>query len=134
MYELETVKGCLISDRCHLLNGSWRRPLRDGLEMKQFRELLGLLVNFIPNSSLDTWTCSLGNTSDFSVSSMRHLIQNSSLLSIEDQKPLNSSSLIARLLLSYGNCHCLSTRNSSGNSPSPVKASTEGGRSRDLTT
>ncbi|GJV79565.1 reverse transcriptase domain, reverse transcriptase zinc-binding domain protein [Tanacetum coccineum] len=66
MYELETIKGCLISDRCHLLNGSckltwaWRRSVRDGLDMEQFRELLGFLVNFIPNS-------------------------NSSLLSIEDQ-------------------------------------------------
>lgn len=57
MYELETVKGCLISDRCHQLNGSrnftwaWRRPVRDGLEMEQYRELLGLLVNFVPSSS-----------------------------------------------------------------------------------
>ncbi|PWA59872.1 reverse transcriptase domain, Reverse transcriptase zinc-binding domain protein [Artemisia annua] len=83
MYYLENFKDCLIMDRYYLLNGSinrvwsWRRPIRDGQELEQYNNLVGLLNNFVPSDSPDSWTCSLNNSNKFTAASMRCKIENS---------------------------------------------------------
>ena len=84
---LETSKICSIKDRCQLVNGSthynwcWREPIRDGIEMEQLIDLVGLLNNFIPSDVPDSWTFTLDNSNIFSVHSMRRHIEGNTLLS-----------------------------------------------------
>ena len=80
MHYLENFKDCLIMDRCYLsINRvwSWRRPIRDGQELEQYNNLVGLLNNFVPSDSPDSWTCSLNNSNKFTVASMRCKIEDS---------------------------------------------------------
>ncbi|GJY85830.1 RNA-directed DNA polymerase, eukaryota, reverse transcriptase zinc-binding domain protein [Tanacetum coccineum] len=92
LYSLEIAKDCLVADRytfsassdgspaCFSWVWTWRRPIRDGLEMAQLQDLMGLLINnFVPHNSPDTWTCSLDTSNLYKVSSLRRLIDHQTL-------------------------------------------------------
>ncbi|GJX40150.1 hypothetical protein Tco_0255140 [Tanacetum coccineum] len=82
LFALETNKECRISDRCFTLNGlthhvwAWRRVVRDGHKMDQLRDLLGLINNFCPSNSPDSWAFTLSTQKSFTVASMRREIEN----------------------------------------------------------
>ncbi|GJV62328.1 RNA-directed DNA polymerase, eukaryota, reverse transcriptase zinc-binding domain protein [Tanacetum coccineum] len=81
IFAFEINKECRISDRCFTLNGlthhvwAWRRVVRDGHEMDQLRDLLGLLNNFCPSNSPDSWAFTLSTHKSFTVASMRREIE-----------------------------------------------------------
>ncbi|GJV04827.1 putative RNA-directed DNA polymerase [Tanacetum coccineum] len=91
LYSLEIAKDFLVADRyvfsasdgspaCFSWAWTWRRLIRDGLEMAQLQDLMGLLINnFVPHNSLDTWTCSLDTSNLYKVSSLRRLIDHQTL-------------------------------------------------------
>ncbi|GKA47992.1 RNA-directed DNA polymerase, eukaryota, reverse transcriptase zinc-binding domain protein [Tanacetum coccineum] len=81
LFALETNKECRISDLCFTQNGlpyhiwAWRRVVRDGHEMNQLRDLLGLVNSFCPCDTPDSWAFMLNTHKYITVASMRREIE-----------------------------------------------------------
>nr|GEV82815.1 RNA-directed DNA polymerase, eukaryota, reverse transcriptase zinc-binding domain protein [Tanacetum cinerariifolium] len=71
LYSLEVAKDCIVVDHyvfsasngspaCFLWAWMWRRPIKDGLEMAQLQDLMGLLINnFVLHNPLIHGHCSV---------------------------------------------------------------------------
>ncbi|GJT69400.1 putative RNA-directed DNA polymerase, eukaryota, reverse transcriptase zinc-binding domain protein [Tanacetum coccineum] len=76
LFALETNKECHISDLCFTQNGlphhiwAWRRVVRDGHEMNQLRDLLGLVNSFCPCDTPNSWAFTLNTHKYIIVASM----------------------------------------------------------------
>ncbi|GJS89089.1 RNA-directed DNA polymerase, eukaryota, reverse transcriptase zinc-binding domain protein [Tanacetum coccineum] len=80
-FALETNKECRISDRCFTQNElphhiwAWRRVMRDGHEMDQLRDLLGVINNFCLCDTPDSWAFMLNTHKSFTFASIRREIE-----------------------------------------------------------
>ncbi|GKC61170.1 RNA-directed DNA polymerase, eukaryota, reverse transcriptase zinc-binding domain protein [Tanacetum coccineum] len=81
LFTLKTNKECRISDLCFTQNGlphhilAWRSIVRDGHEMNQLRDLLGLVNSFCPCDTPDSWAFTLNTHKYIIVASMRREIE-----------------------------------------------------------
>ncbi|GKE15855.1 RNA-directed DNA polymerase, eukaryota, reverse transcriptase zinc-binding domain protein [Tanacetum coccineum] len=82
LYALELCKDCsVVSKICdYTFDSSFRRPPRGGVEQEQFMALLSLVkdIQLVPME--DRWSWSLSSSGEFSVSSVRRLIDDKTLL------------------------------------------------------
>ncbi|GJV71812.1 hypothetical protein Tco_1491807 [Tanacetum coccineum] len=105
LFRLETIKGCLVSDRTPSpivsptnvqpdntmpphwsvpaipdlsFHWSWRRPIRSGPELDELTGLMNLLAHLRLSDAPDSWSCLIDSSRVFSVRGMRHHIFKSS--------------------------------------------------------
>lgn len=85
LYALETHKNISIADKMHhdSVVYSLRRSPRGGVEEEQHNELLSYLAGLILPQTHDRWFWSLESTGEFSVKSVRNLLDDS-FLSVDD--------------------------------------------------
>ncbi|GKE29178.1 hypothetical protein Tco_1444562, partial [Tanacetum coccineum] len=63
---------------------AWRRNPRDGPEMEQFNELVGMLNNVDLNQVPDAWECNVDSYTSSHVISMRKIIKEKMLPFLEE--------------------------------------------------
>ncbi|GJZ86241.1 RNA-directed DNA polymerase, eukaryota [Tanacetum coccineum] len=81
LYALELCKDCTVASKIcdYTFDSSFRRPPRGGVEQEQFMALLSLVkdIQLVPME--DRWSWSLSSSGEFSVSSVRRLIDDKTL-------------------------------------------------------
>nr|GFA65441.1 hypothetical protein [Tanacetum cinerariifolium] len=96
-WEDKWCDGGTLKDRYHRLNP------RDGIEMDQFGKVVDLINEVSLNSSADRWLWELEKTREFSVSSIRNLIDEKTLPSVETTSHLFFSCPLARKVVNLIN-------------------------------
>nr|GFB81575.1 RNA-directed DNA polymerase, eukaryota, reverse transcriptase zinc-binding domain protein [Tanacetum cinerariifolium] len=76
IYSLDNDKGCNVANRLSLPDWGFilRRNPRGGIEASQFKDIRLLIEPVVLSSHQDTWTWSLGVLKDYTVASIRSLI------------------------------------------------------------
>nr|GEY44124.1 cysteine-rich receptor-like protein kinase [Tanacetum cinerariifolium] len=112
LFGLETIKGCLVSDRTPssiayptnvqldntmpphwsvttipglTFHWSWRRPIRSGPELDELTDLMNLLAYLWLSDAPDSWSCLIDSFRVFTVRGMRHHIFKSSNSFVQNQ-------------------------------------------------
>ncbi|GKD52907.1 RNA-directed DNA polymerase, eukaryota, partial [Tanacetum coccineum] len=67
------------------IDNSFRRNIRGGIEQLQFKELTDLLLPIVLNTCSDRWFWSLEGSGEFSVASIRRLIDDQRLLTVDSK-------------------------------------------------
>ncbi|GJT07082.1 RNA-directed DNA polymerase, eukaryota [Tanacetum coccineum] len=74
MFALETDKQSTVAAKIAQVDGSFRRPVRSGLEQDQFNELVSYIDSVSLSSSQDRWVCNASGDGRFRVKDIRNLI------------------------------------------------------------
>ncbi|GKB72014.1 hypothetical protein Tco_0933426 [Tanacetum coccineum] len=74
MFALETDKQSTVAAKIVQVDGSFRRPVRSGLEQDQFNELVSYIDSVSLSSSQDRWVCNASGDGRFRVKDIRNLI------------------------------------------------------------
>nr|GEU53856.1 reverse transcriptase domain, reverse transcriptase zinc-binding domain protein [Tanacetum cinerariifolium] len=94
---VSTRKETHFGKRCTSSNGhssyvwAWRRNPHDGLEMEKFNELVGMIINVNLNQVPDAWECNVDSSKVYHVISMRKIIEEKMLPSLEENIRWNKS-------------------------------------------
>ncbi|GKB24320.1 RNA-directed DNA polymerase, eukaryota, reverse transcriptase zinc-binding domain protein [Tanacetum coccineum] len=81
LYILETIKDVTVASKLSYssLDSSFRRAPRGGVEQSQFLSMLAKVEGVVLGNSKDRWSWSLSGSGDFSVASVRKLIDDKTL-------------------------------------------------------
>nr|GEW69158.1 RNA-directed DNA polymerase, eukaryota, reverse transcriptase zinc-binding domain protein [Tanacetum cinerariifolium] len=74
MFALETDKQSTVAAKIAQVDGSFRRPVRGGLEQDQFNKLISSIDSVSLSSSQDRWVCNASGDGSFRVKDIRNLI------------------------------------------------------------
>ncbi|GKC78404.1 hypothetical protein Tco_1129178, partial [Tanacetum coccineum] len=76
MYALDMEKDSLVANKLggELINGSFQRNVRDGVERKQWEALLDVLANVSLTPNADRWVCDLTGDGNFRVKEVRNFL------------------------------------------------------------
>nr|GFA47274.1 RNA-directed DNA polymerase, eukaryota, reverse transcriptase zinc-binding domain protein [Tanacetum cinerariifolium] len=74
MFALETDKQSTVATKIAQVDGSFRRPVRGGLEQDQFNKLISFIDSVSVSSSQDRWVCNASGDGSFRVKDIRNLI------------------------------------------------------------
>ncbi|GKC85135.1 hypothetical protein Tco_1140852 [Tanacetum coccineum] len=87
IYALESNKDVTVCMKLNepSIDNSFRRNIRGGIEQLQFKELTDLLLPIVLNTCSDRWFWSLEGSGEFSVASIRRLIDDQRLLTVDSK-------------------------------------------------
>ncbi|GJS92803.1 RNA-directed DNA polymerase, eukaryota [Tanacetum coccineum] len=76
VYALDMEKDSLVANKLggELINGSFRRNVRDGVERQQWEALLDVLANVSLTPNADRWVCDLTGDGNFRVKEVRNFL------------------------------------------------------------
>ncbi|GJV80412.1 RNA-directed DNA polymerase, eukaryota [Tanacetum coccineum] len=87
IYALESNKDVTVCMKLNepSIDNSFRRNIRGGIEQLQFKELTDLLLPIVLNTCCDRWFWSLEGSGEFSAASIRRLIDDQRLLTVDSK-------------------------------------------------
>ncbi|GJU48215.1 RNA-directed DNA polymerase, eukaryota, reverse transcriptase zinc-binding domain protein, partial [Tanacetum coccineum] len=113
LYILETIKDVTVASKLSYssLDSSFRRAPRGGVEQSQFLSMLAKVEGVVLGNSKDRWSWSLSGSGDFSVASVRKLIDDKTLPEVYSKSRWNKVVPIKVNILAWKvKLDCLPTR------------------------
>ncbi|GKB92522.1 RNA-directed DNA polymerase, eukaryota, reverse transcriptase zinc-binding domain protein, partial [Tanacetum coccineum] len=113
LYILETIKDVTVASKLSYssLDSSFRRAPRGGVEQSQFLSMLAKVEGVVLGNSKDRWSWSLSGSGDFSVASVRKLIDDKTLPKVSSKFRWNKAVPIKVNILAWKvKLDCLPTR------------------------
>ncbi|GJZ64306.1 RNA-directed DNA polymerase, eukaryota [Tanacetum coccineum] len=113
LYIMETIKDVTVASKLSYssLDSSFRRAPRGGVEQSQFLSMLAKVEGVVLGNSKDRWSWSLSGSGDFSVASVRKLIDDKTLPEVSSKFRWNKAVPIKVNILAWKvKLDCLPTR------------------------